>query len=100
MYEGMYNGHYYLIEQDRIRDGLSVDGLVESVKANSTQDVTWDETWEYVKGHDGCIVHCKDGLLMVNSHGEYASDTGFHLVALTSHEVQQARVMHELKEYM
>jgi len=94
-----FNGHCYLIERDRIACGLPINGPVRPVQALIEEEEK-KNTWEYVKGHDGCIVHCKYGMLMVNSMGEYASDTGSHLVTLTGHEVQQARAAHELREYM
>jgi len=91
-YEGMYNGHCYLIEHDR----LAGNGLIERIEHEETVKNTWD----FVHGHDGLIVHCKYGLLMVNGKGEYAADSGTHLVTVTAHEVQQARAKHELKEFI
>jgi len=94
-YEGMYNGHCYLIEHDRLA-GNDSQSLVQRIDAEETAKNTWD----FVKGNDGHIVHCKYGLLMVNVKGEYAADCGSNLVALTAHEVQQARAKHELREFI
>lgn len=76
-----YNYHYYWAEQDRLQQKYEEEGV----------------RWEYVKGSDGYIIRTNTGFLMVNGDGEYASDTGFHLVQVTGHEVQQARVKHELR---
>ncbi len=87
--------HYYTEEQDRIVAGRPIMGSTRPVQA-----LLEEVTWEYVKGHDGNIVHTHDGMLMVNNHGEYASDTGFHLVSIDEHGVQQARVKHELRDFI
>lgn len=90
-YEGMYNGHMYLIEQDRL-----AEKAVQTAKTAVQEEVTW----EHVKGHDGQFVRTKDGILMVNNHGEYAVDTYHYLIGISDHEVQQARVKHELREFI
>lgn len=95
-YEGMYNGHSYLIEQDRIATGLPIDGAVQARLEREEQASAWD----WVRGHDGHIVHCTHGMLMVNQLGEYAADCGTHLVKVTDHEVRQARAKHELREFI
>ena len=94
-YEGMYNGHCYLIEHDRLA-GNDSQSLVQRIE----QEDTAQHTWDFVHGHDGCIVHTRYGLLMVNGKGEYAADCGSNLVSVTAHEVQQARAKHELKEFI
>ena len=92
-----FNGHCYLIEQDRIMAGLPVNGPVRPVQSVCEET----PSWSYVKGTDGQNVRTKHGMLMVNSMGEYAEEVNYsNLVTITGHQVQQARAKHELKEYM
>jgi hypothetical protein len=86
-----YNFHSYHVAQDRLAAGLPLNGPVRPVAPEQVKQ------WANVQGSDGSLIHTNDGLLMVSECGEYASDTGFHLIQITQHEAQQARVKHELK---
>lgn len=91
--------YYYLIEKERIEAGLPINGTSKPIQ-KALQAIGEGVTWEYVKGHDGQFVHVRDGILMVNNHGEYAIDTHHYLIGITEHELQQAIVSHELREFI
>jgi len=88
--------HYYLVEKERLEAGLSINGHVRPVKKAIGEEVTW----EHVKGPNGQIVRVENGILMVNNHGDYAIDTYHYLIDITDHELQQARLRHELREFI
>ena len=55
--------HYYTIEQERLQ-----------------AEYDKKQAWQYVRDSNGLMVVTKDGYLMINGMGQYASDTGFQLV--------------------